>query len=224
MRRMALIIVLAALPLTVAACGATPELEGVASAAEKVKQAKTFRFTFSWDEPNAAAGEGEIDLARRRFSVRMELDESRGDIATGPFAVVSLDGKLYVRNPEFPAVEGKHWFEVDDQSGPIAFPDPSSALDVLRPGGDFEQIGQEDVGGVPTTQYRGTVGEEAMGIAPAGSVVDAWVDADGYLRRVSFEDGGATATIELYDFGAELTIEAPPSDEVATIEDLGDSK
>jgi hypothetical protein len=212
------------LPLVAGCGGGAPGIEGVASAAEKVEQAKTFRFAFSWDEPYSAAGEGAIDLAEERLSIRMQLDESRGDVATGPFELVVADDKLYVRSPEFPVVEGKHWIEMEGPAGTVDYPDPSSALDLLRPRSDFDQIGQEDVRGVQTTRYRGTVGEDAKGIAPAGSVVDAWVDADGYLRRVSFEDGEATATIEFYDFGAELSIEAPPSDEVATIEDLGDSK
>jgi hypothetical protein len=101
-------------------------------------------------------------------------------------------------------------------------PDPAQALEVIRSAVDFEQVGRAEVRGTPTTHHRGTIGDDADGTAPQGSVVDAWVDDEGYLRKMSFVDGEATATIEFYDFGADVEIEPPSPDETATIDELGE--
>ncbi|MGH3018362.1 MAG: hypothetical protein ACRDLU_08315 [Gaiellaceae bacterium] len=197
----------------------TPELEGVASAAEKVEKEKTFRFALTIGQPDPVAGEGAIDLARQRVLLRMELDESRADNASGTFEVVIADQVVYVKNPEFPTVGGKDWIRMEGPPGPSAFPDPTSALDVLDAGGDFEEIGQEDVRGVQTTRYRGTI-TKGSAPAPDGSRVEAWLDAGGYPRRLTFGDGQHTS-IDFYDFGADVNIAAPPRERVVDLAELG---
>jgi hypothetical protein len=59
-------------------------------------------------------------------------------------------------------------------------------------------------------RMRAAVGREAP--------VDVWIDDDGLLRRMRMEMdvAGQTATIdmELYDYGVDVAVEAPPADQV----------
>ena len=221
MRTLAFALSLVGLVVPLAACGGAASLEGVASAAEKVEQARTVRFAFSWDEPKSGSGEGAIDLANERFSLRMQLDEAAGDVVSGTVEMMFVDGAIYMKNPEFASLTDKPWVKLEGPTGTVALPDSAQALDVLRSGVDFEEVGRADVRGVPTTHYRGTISNDANRITPAGSVLDAWVDEQGYPRKMSFVDGEATATIEFYDFGADVNIEAPSPEETATMTDLG---
>ena len=220
MRRLTLALSLLALALPLTACGGGTSLEGVASAAEKVEQAKTVRFAFSGSATSSVGGEGAIDLENDLFSLRMELDD-QGDV-NGPVEIRFVDGAIYMKNPEFASVTDKPWVKLDGLADTVDSPDPAQALDVLRSAVDFEEVGQADVRGVPTTHHRGTIGDDANGITPMGSVVDAWIDEQGYPRRMSFVDGEVTATIEFYDFGADVNIEPPSPDETATMADLGE--
>ena len=124
--------------------------------------------------------------------------------------------------------------------------DPSQALAYLQKVADLETVGAEEVRGIETTHFRGVVdmrrvanaypelqdAVDAM-IRQSGidrMPVDVWVSADGLVRRMTmtYEDvrsRGAPTTdmtmeMELYDFGAAVTIEEPPADEVVTFQEL----
>jgi hypothetical protein len=57
---------------------------------------------------------------------------------------------------------------------------------------------------------------------------EAWIDGDGYLRKMTLafaglagaSDAGFDLTMEMFDFGAEVDVEPPPADEVTDITDL----
>jgi hypothetical protein len=109
-------------------------------------------------------------------------------------------------------------------------------------GTDVEELGTESVRGVDTTHYRIVVDAEAVADAaddataedledlgavfPGGTMpVDFWVGDDGNVYRVLMEiaaTGDATTAgfesmsmlWEMYDFGAGITVEPPPADQV----------
>jgi hypothetical protein len=199
-----------ALVLPLAGCGgATPEFEGVASAATKVERAKTMRFAVTAEiDGFELVGEGAIDLARKRM--RASTEHPR----LGAFETIFVDDVIFVKAPRLLETGEKQWAKIEDLGVAGELPDPSEALSLLRKAGQFEPEGSEDVRGVATTRYRGRMTVESE-IAPEGSVVEAWVDADGYLRRLRYHDGRDTATMDFYDFGAAVDIEAPPADEVS---------
>lgn len=119
--------------------------------------------------------------------------------------------------------------------------------------GEVEEVGAEEVRGVATTRYRATVDlGQALDQAPeaqreelqamldelggdvASIPVDVWVDADGLARRLVMDfgdlaaqtmgvDGSATLTLELFDYGEDVTIEIPDPSEVTPIGGLLDS-
>ena len=125
--------------------------------------------------------------------------------------------------------------------------DPSQTLDYLRGASEnVKEVGDEDVRGAETTHYRTTVdldrvAEEApeqrravqrliemSGVKEVPT--DVWIDDDDRVRRlrlawedVRFADRqelDMTLTTELFDFGVEVDVEAPPREEVTDIGDL----
>lgn len=94
--------------------------------------------------------------------------------------------------------EGKKWMEVEvnaatsgaSSSGATAS-SPKEGLKLLESVEGAEEVGKEDIGGVPTTHYRGTLptAEEVFGVKVhvSGLEVDVWIDAQDRVRRMQFE-------------------------------------
>jgi hypothetical protein len=123
--------------------------------------------------------------------------------------------------------------------------DVTGYLDALESmGAGTEVVGTETVRGVATTRYRVTPGVPPKVPAQVDALdhfsfdtsgegsVDLWADAQGRLRRFRSEsrgsdseagDGGSDSKgsgvyeFEVFDYGAPVTIEAPPPDQVTTL-------
>lgn len=125
--------------------------------------------------------------------------------------------------------------------GPVNGIDPTQALAQLRGvTDDVRAVGEETVRGTKTTKYRLTIDlarvveqapeaqremvRNAVEKLGSGAVpAEAWIDAEGRLRkftqRTTIDGIGETVvTMELFDFGTDVVVEAPPADQVA---DLG---
>ena len=120
--------------------------------------------------------------------------------------------------------------------------DPRGVLDALRGvSGEVEELGAEEVRNVETTHYRANVDlDKAQDAVPEARredfaafaeqlgidslPIDVWVDEEGRARRFAYEvetpaTGQAPASqvdlvIDLYDFGVDVDVEAPPESEV----------
>ena len=132
-------------------------------------------------------------------------------------------------------------FELGELEG-LAGSDPRQALEMLRAlGGEVETVGVEELRGTETTHYRATIDaekyasvatqEERKSLGPlsgqlgtgVGDVpVDVWLDADGFVRKLSLEiagegqgqAGSAAMSFELWDYGEDVEIDLPAADEV----------
>jgi hypothetical protein len=115
---------------------------------------------------------------------------------------------------------------------------PADVLALLKASGGFAPAGRETVDGVATTRYHGTIdlrkaveqsglpGEVAKRLADLGGPselpYDVWVDDEGYVRRIAqrYDQtlGGITmsyqTTIGLSDYGKDVSVTAPPADQV----------
>ena len=118
--------------------------------------------------------------------------------------------------------------------------DAKGELELLEAAtGDVQKLGKEDVRGVPTTRYRGTVepSEHAERLREEGQedwaafiekdakplTVEAWIDADDLVRRMRLvqsqpQEGGEGSTVDMrmdfFDFGAVPEIDVPAQSEV----------
>lgn len=251
---------------------ASPEGEGqgpvaLADAAAKTASLTSARVatevavTGASDGVQTFRGEGVFDFQRKQGTVTLDLEGVEGS-GLPSTELVFQDYVVYYGLPEGILPGGKRWLRLDLQSlaesssldfGSLvqgAQADPSQYLLWLAAlGPEAEELGEEEVRGVPTTHYRASVdlrrletqapeGREgewqayvqslATGLGTYEVPVEIWVDGEGYVRRLRQEypvagsDGtiSTTVTTELYDFGVEVDVQVPPADQVASIGDL----
>jgi hypothetical protein len=146
---------------------------------------------------------------------------------------------------------GSKWFSFSSSGlGGAASPvpglgeaDPSQFLAYLETVSDnVKNVGSESIRGVETTHYHATLDlgkaiDKAQVpqslrdslqqvLAQSGAQapvipVDVFVDAGGRLRRVSMTLSAATVTLDLYDFGVPVNVQAPPADQIVQFPSLG---
>jgi hypothetical protein len=258
-----LVLVLAALPL---ACGGgelSPEA-AVAEAATKTEDAGSARVTFTGTLTGVPGGSftisGEGEFAKQRG--RMTFDLSDAGVPGGSMEMIFDELVIYMKFPPELAAElpgGKSWVKMDleelgKQQGidfgelmQFSQTDPTQSLQYLRGASDdFEKVGDEDVRGVETTHYRGTIdlrkAAEALPESARKSFdrvieltgvsklpFDVWIDGEGLARRVEYDqplpasDGQETSMalrMEFFDFGMAVDVEPPPESEVTDIQEL----
>lgn len=123
--------------------------------------------------------------------------------------------------------------------------DPTKALQLLQSVGTVSKVGTATVDGVDTTEYSGTIdvhkAAAALGQAEskllAGSQVtsipvDVWIGSDGLVRRMHTTLSASThgmqtvsdLTLDLGDFGTQVTITPPPADQTLDVTQLKGAK
>jgi hypothetical protein len=156
----------------------------------------------------------------------MQLTMEMSNLPGGALEMVLVDGKAYMSMPG--VTEPGTFFEVD-QSNP-AF---GSLDDGLSPADSFkafdaglekvEEVGTEEVGGVETTHYRLSVdARSALEATGQGNVpglpktldYDVWLDSDDRMRRLVYELAGTKLTMDMTDWGKEVSVEAPSPDDI----------
>lgn len=132
--------------------------------------------------------------------------------------------------------DGAKWIKLDLSSaaGSGSLPadgSPQEGLKLLKQMDDAQELGKEDIRGVSTTHYRGTLPvsvQKVFGVDVQISPprVEVWIDARGRVRRLKAivsgsaqGQGGSTAdlTMDFVDFGPVPKIELPKDDEVFDI-------
>ena len=211
----------------------------------KVEDAGAYRATFEMaitaqGQTIEATGEGEFSDDPLQVHATYRFTDMPG--VDGDFEMeMILDGSvMYMRSPMLSRSSGldTDWISMNLDELVPGFSDlaslsqgqndPTAQLEYLRGISDAEEVGTEQVAGVETTHYSGTVdldaaydrlpddtrGELKQAIAQArkqfghGAMpVDVWIDGDGLLRRMtmSLASGGSSAL----DFGMEMTMEIP---------------
>lgn len=188
-------------------------------------------------------------------------EQTRGSIAAshtvsgGPMKIDFLsDGTvMYMRSDKFgPLPGGAKWMSLDlslgDELDPRTLPevDAKGELTLLEGVDNAQELDKEDVRGVPTTHYRGSLSVadqvERMHEGGADNLasvtekfggpmrVEAWIDAEGLVRRMRIihsqpagqgkEPLTMDMTIDFFDFGFEPQVEVPDSSEVFDATDV----
>jgi hypothetical protein len=245
---------LAALSLSAVACGATessadpsPSSHGtIRDAVDETLDTRTasFKLTFEYTRDEATFGieageraslKGAADFRQR------ELETGRGGrdrVIVDQTTVYVLDGdepdgrwRRYVRGEKIRGGFVSDWL--------VGRVDPVRLLEVVpsvegRAG--FARVGEETVGGAPTTRYHGYAEVNAFMRALFPSIaydkadrpypppdevpIDVWVGDEGWVRKIVYEFpefdlfAGDLTTMELYDLGADLEIEPPSATEI----------
>jgi outer membrane lipoprotein-sorting protein len=202
----------------------------VAGAPEATTAAGTAHFTMKMAATGGAQSfeinaEGGIDYAKQRMAMTMTMPSLPGAPAGGQKMEMLTDGAMvYMKIPNGAALGMKTpWMKMDvaamaGGAGGLGGlnNDPSSNMEMLRGvTDDIQEVGTEDIGGAPTTHYKGTMDlKKALKLSPKATQqrlranfaklgttkmpTDIWIDADGRLRRQTFtmdmskmEGGGA---------------------------------
>ena len=244
--------VLAALALALLpGCGSSADpLELVSTAGAETVDEGVARLTATTEVTAAATirveAHGLIDLGGHRSSLTMQLPFGAGDmemVADGTTLYLSGAGLA----SEFGATTP--WASVDlGRIGDLAGTDlaqlqssseAAAGLGLLAGSDEVEEVGHEEVGGVPTTHYRASV-DPRKAVEEAGAVtdrerfeqfaraldgrvdVDVWLDGEDRVRRLRYAQPlgalmGVTQTLELSDFGTDERIEVPPASDVTDV-------
>jgi hypothetical protein len=160
---------------------------------------------------------------------------SSGVGATSSVEIRVIDGTTYSKSTGSSPIPGSRadrpWVRI--RSGRKAtVPDPSGSIHALRAVTDVQRLGTEKLRGVLTTRYRLRLNPDkqramakaipTLTLEKVHPSIQIWLDHAGRMRRmvVSGDDHGARFSIvsEVYDFGAPVTIEPPPADQIL---DLG---
>jgi hypothetical protein len=114
-------------------------------------------------------------------------------------------------------------------------------LQALRGAGDVRLVGHDDIDGTQTDHYHAEVDLQkaiakvpeqyrdaaARGMKLLGTTfpIDVWIDRDGLPRRFAVDielpgTGSVKESIDYTDFGADVSVEAPPADQVQSMDDF----
>jgi hypothetical protein len=174
------------------------------------------------------SGEGDVDYTTTppEMAMKLTMDALGGDVE-----VRLVDGTMYMKSPSF----GDQWLSIplDDPHSPLG--SLGNQLDVKK---QFETFagavtsatydGAEDVDGESLDHYTATVDTEKMlqnlPSAAVGQVdlpdsltQEWWIDGDGLIRKFASDLGSTSTVMTLSDWGGDVDVEAPPSDEVTTM-------
>jgi hypothetical protein len=237
----------------------------VIQAASRTAESSSARFSFSASLSGGAvegswSGEGAIADQKGKLTLDLSgLGAGAGAFARGKTEMVTDGLVAYMKVPPSlaQALPGeKAWIKMDlaklgeaqgiDLAQLVQFnqSNPIGALRYLRGATQsFQTVGAEEVRGVATTRYHGTIDlrkvaaegppevrkayERVVEISGVTTIpVDVWVDADGLARRIQYEQplgsgqGELRLTMDLYDFGVDVDVEIPPAKETLDLMQL----
>lgn len=249
MRRIALTLIVLVTPFALAACGGGGGSSNGSSNGSTIATVSPAAYVKSAAQKTAKQGsqhvalKGSVTANGRSVIVTGDgdFDQDSGsmhfDFNAGGLSGsidVRLDGTdLYLRSPLFAAAlpQGKTWLKLDlskaaKASGvdlsTLVSQNPSQTLARLRSISTVTKVGTEQIDGADTTHYRG----RATRAAAAGGVYDIWIGNDDHFihrMRVSSVLGPQqrlVTTVDLSDFGKDVTVDVPPASETYDVTNL----
>lgn len=209
----------------------------------------------SQSEPLHISGQMSFDAGNRTSAV-LKFSNPETD-QPAEMEMVSDGATIYMRSSLFGSLpDGSEWMSLDlasaaglDENALLpSEADAKGELELLEETSGVRELGKgEEVNGVPTTHYGGTISaaENADRLREKGADedfasliedegaairVEAWIDADELVRRTQIvqempgDDGEGPTTMDMrmdfFDFGIDPDIEVPDSDEVFDATDL----
>ena len=198
-----------------------------------LKDAQTFRF----ESIATSAGQEQTTSGEARYDddgIAMKASSTGAQ----EMEVILLDQIMYLKSADLGSADT--WVKVDLSDPDSLFgmigkaTDPEAMFKAMEAPKKLELIGTEEVDGVDTNHYRITVDSdqyaaamelpgEMAGMLPDELVTEMWVDGDDLPRKFtqtvetpSNGGQGVSSTTEgtYSDFGTDVSIEAPPADEV----------
>ncbi|MFN8194137.1 MAG: LppX_LprAFG lipoprotein [Nocardioidaceae bacterium] len=186
------------------------------------------------------SADGQVDYTTTPPSMAMKMTMPM--LGDEPIDIRLVDGKVYMNMGAMS--QGKFIAaDLDDPNSPLG--DLSSMTDSFDPVSSFEKfkdgidkvvfVGDETLDGDDVSHFTATLDSSKISDALAGLNAgagtadlpktleyDLWTDSDNRVRKVSMEMGDlATLEMTTSNWGEDVTIEAPPSDQITDMASLG---
>jgi hypothetical protein len=230
--RRTLVLIALLLPL-LAACGAehVSDLDEAASALSKAGSSRV--------DLDISSGRRDMFKATGSFDYERDVGELKFTMIDDEFeplvpVAVRLIGRTFYTAWSFG--DDLRWlkeegYELADAEALIVpfegGPAPDKVLELLLKTSKRTQVlGSDEVRGVKAKHYRIHVDKDALlreaqvekkaldDHDESALVVDAWIDDDNLVRRLSLPDDGDTVSFDFYDFGVEVDVDVPAPDEL----------
>lgn len=190
--------------------------------------------------------EGDVDYTSTppSMAMTMALPAMAGGDSAGAMDIRMVDGVMYLSMGQL--TQDKFWkIDPSDPNGPLASMGMDKMMDQLDPAKALEQmqdgiskvtyVGAED--GLDHYELTidmkkmmesmgGSLPPEVQSQLPDSVTYDLWLDDQNRFTKMRMDDlpmGGTDASMEMNvsDWGKDVTIEAPPADQVTDMPDLG---
>jgi hypothetical protein len=192
-------------------------------------KADTAHMTMETAGETGFSAEGDVDYSTTPPSMQMTM---ASPMTGGDLDLRLVDGTLYMSMPD--GGDTFYSFDLDDPNNPLGSGfteqlDPAKAFDSFQDAiTSVTFVGEEDVEGERLRHYAlvadGTkvagnmAGEAPQGALPKELAYDVWLDGEGLFRKMASDLGQAgTLTMNIDDWGKDVSIEAPAKDQVTTM-------
>lgn len=220
----------------------TPQA-AVAAAVAQAEELTSSRFALTstslvGGQEIAFSGEGAIDYEAMAGEMTFALPGGAGELKQR-----LLGDKLYLQLPDKPEVFFELAVSDLVDTSLAGSTDPTAGLQALRGANDdVTEVGRDTVRDAETTHYRGTLDmTKALEVVKGplrdllqstidtgdleDAPFDAWIDDEGRLRKMEQtltlespqlpgQPIEVQTSYELYDFGVEVDVQAPPADQI----------
>jgi hypothetical protein len=187
-------------------------------------EATTAKLTMDLGQLGSGTGAADYTQDPPATAVKLSMPALGGDLE-----VRSVGGTIYLKGAQF---GGGSWVSIsaDDKSSPLG--DLSSQLDPTQQFQTYAAAvteathdGDDEVDGETLDKYTTTVDTAKLvqqmpqAAAGAGSLPDTltqqwWFDDEGRIRQFTMDIAGAPIKLGLSDWGSDVSVEAPPADQV----------
>jgi hypothetical protein len=180
----------------------------------------------------AGTAEGDADFTKTppEAAIKLSVEQLGGDVE-----VRMVGGTLYLKSPSF----GDKWVSasLDDAKSPLG--SLGTELDMTKTLQTFADAvvsatdeGTDTVDGESLQHYKAAVDTKKLVSSLSSAGTDAgsvpntmdqnwWFDSDGMLRKFSTDLGGQALTVTMSNWGEDVSIDAPPSDQVTKMPSMG---
>ncbi|MBD0839073.1 DUF1396 domain-containing protein [Streptomyces sp. TRM68416] len=242
--------------------GESPKMTPAAAVAKAAKNSDditSLRYRMTGEIPEQGRIKGEAAM-RLKPEVAMSMKMTAPDRADGSMEIRFVDKAMYLGgNAEMAKeMDGKSWMKFDlsvlgdealggSPGAGQAEQNPAAESTFLTGADDVKKVGTEEVDGVETTHYRGTLTldalrdsfkdedkatrekreksverYEAMGIDKL--TMDMWIDGDDHTKQFRMkgdaDKGPLDMTITFLDLNQPVTVEAPPAKDTVDLAEM----
>ncbi|WBB63780.1 DUF1396 domain-containing protein [Streptomyces sp. WMMC500] len=234
----------------------------VRTATEKAEDFTSLEYRMSGEVPGEGSmeGTGAISMDPPAMQMTMTVDGASPD-ESGEMEIRLVDDAMYMNAGDEAAagMDGKTWLKIGMSEGeagggenPLlemkqADENPAEDAQMMNAADDLKKVGEEEIEGVRTTRYTGTVAlddlraelkgldaktkknrqEKIDEMAEQGVdefTMDMWIDGEDHTKQFRMQaetkEGPLDTTLTFLSYNEPVTVQAPPASETADMDQM----